>query len=101
MHWMRRPRLNSAVATVAVETVLSLSRVVVLSLVMSCSLHSPPPCGEGSGVGVHINGVAWGYPPPQPSPTRGEGAHLCRGDIESPESRRSGFRLRLPRNDNC
>src|SRR5215831_535750 len=37
---------------------------------------SPPPCGEGLGVGV----VEWGSsapqppdPPPQPSPTRGEG----------------------------
>src|SRR5215475_13676420 len=34
MHWMRKPRLNSAVATVAVETVLSLLRVGSLSLDM-------------------------------------------------------------------
>jgi hypothetical protein len=41
---------------------------------------SPPPCGEGSGVGV----VPWGTvviqrldPPPQPSPTRGEGVHAA------------------------
>src|SRR3954453_15240276 len=36
--WMRRPRLNSAVATVAVETDLSLLRVASLSFVMSFSL---------------------------------------------------------------
>src|SRR5262249_11306530 len=35
MHWMRKPRLNSAVATVAVETDLSLLRVVSLSLDIS------------------------------------------------------------------
>src|ERR1043166_1024442 len=34
MHWLRKPRLNSAVATVAVEMVLSLLRVASLSLVM-------------------------------------------------------------------
>src|SRR3954463_16229881 len=36
--WMRRPRLNNAVATVAVETDLSLLRVASVSLVMSRSL---------------------------------------------------------------
>src|SRR5258705_3497321 len=35
MHWMRKPRLSNAVATVAVETVFSLLRVASLSLVMS------------------------------------------------------------------
>src|SRR5712671_2127895 len=34
MHWMRKPRLNSAVATVAVETDLSLLRVASVSLVI-------------------------------------------------------------------
>src|SRR4051794_28123573 len=34
MHWLRKPRLNNAVATVAVEMVLSLLRVASLSLVM-------------------------------------------------------------------
>src|SRR6516162_4356308 len=45
-------------------------------------MRSPPPCGEGLGVGV----VVWGksgaqphHPPPHPSPTRGEGAdRICR-----------------------
>src|ERR1700681_3490983 len=41
MHWVRNPRLNSAVATVAVLMVLSLSRVASLSLVM-CSYPSCP-----------------------------------------------------------
>jgi hypothetical protein len=40
------------------------------------TFFSPPPCGEGPGVGV----VQWGTmvqqphdPPPRPSPARGEG----------------------------
>src|SRR5690348_6711041 len=40
MHWMRKPRLNSAVATVAVDTVLSLLRVASLSL--GIALLAPP-----------------------------------------------------------
>src|ERR1700680_1072036 len=46
------------------------------SMVTPLFLFSPPPCGEGSGVG----GGEWGTappqppdPPPRPSPTRGEG----------------------------
>src|SRR5262245_58347010 len=38
---------------------------------------SPPPCGEGLGVGVEPSGTARvprHDPPPHPSPTRGEGA---------------------------
>src|SRR5579871_6433765 len=38
---------------------------------------SPPPCGEGSGVGVDELGhgrASLADPPPRPSPTRGEGA---------------------------
>jgi tRNA pseudouridine32 synthase/23S rRNA pseudouridine746 synthase len=42
--------------------------------VLGRGFFSPPPCGEGSGAGVHSGSVALGYPPPQPSPTRGEGA---------------------------
>src|SRR5215468_10338574 len=39
-------------------------------------LFSPPPCGEGSGVGVAPYGRAVALsldPPPRPSPARGEG----------------------------
>jgi isoleucyl-tRNA synthetase len=36
---------------------------------------SPPPCGEGSGVGGAGAKGSAGHPPPQLSPTRGEGAH--------------------------
>src|SRR6266849_8976959 len=42
----------------------------------SAANSSPPPCGEGSGVGVEDWGTAGPQlpdPPPQPSPTRGEG----------------------------
>src|SRR3954454_9487423 len=41
------------------------------------SVRSPPPCGEGLGVGVAVGGDLSrnnDVPPPQPSPTRGEGA---------------------------
>src|SRR5258707_123987 len=37
MHWIRKPRLNSAVATVAVETVFSLLRVASVSFDMASS----------------------------------------------------------------
>jgi hypothetical protein len=37
MHWVRKPRLNSAVATVAVLMVFSLLRVASLSFVMDLS----------------------------------------------------------------
>src|SRR6266403_5651643 len=46
MHWVRKPRLNSAVATVAVLMVFSLLRVASLSVVMillfSCSDTNEP-----------------------------------------------------------
>jgi tRNA pseudouridine32 synthase/23S rRNA pseudouridine746 synthase len=42
-------------------------------------LGSPPPCGEGSGVGVTTSDVVSGNPPPQPSPARGEGAVSASG----------------------
>ncbi|MBB1094127.1 isoleucine--tRNA ligase [Rhodopseudomonas palustris] len=35
---------------------------------------SPPPCGEGSGVGVHNGSLASGHPHPNPPPHAGEGA---------------------------
>ena len=37
-------------------------------------LRSLPPCGGGTGRGVSGIAVSCCYPPPQPSPTRGEGA---------------------------
>jgi len=57
-------------------------------------LHSPPPCGEGQGVGVPIVGRVTSNnsaPPPQPSPNKraftpvfdglwGEGAHRASGE---------------------
>jgi very-short-patch-repair endonuclease len=42
---------------------------------------SPPPCGEGSGVGVVPDGTTCAPrhdPPPHPSPTRGEGVAAAR-----------------------
>src|SRR4051794_13984755 len=49
MHWLRNPRLNNAVATVAVEMVFSLLRVASLSLVMtfSCTSFRDTPPGVG------------------------------------------------------
>jgi len=44
---------------------------------------SPPPCGEGSGVGVEATAqrlASNDYPPPQPSPAGGEGAHGASGE---------------------
>ena len=44
---------------------------------------SPPPCGEGLGAGVAVGGRSLlnnNYPPPHPSLTRGEGAHLTGGE---------------------
>ncbi len=62
--------------------------------VLGRSLSSPPPCGveasearsEGSGVGVHHGSVARGHPPPQPSPTRGEGAQRATGEAAEASS---------------
>jgi tRNA pseudouridine32 synthase/23S rRNA pseudouridine746 synthase len=42
--------------------------------VLGREFFSPPPCGEGSGVGVATMETSLGDPPPQPSPARGEGA---------------------------
>ena len=41
---------------------------------------SPPPCGEGSGVGVSRAPIVSGLPPSPPSPARGEGVHRRRGE---------------------
>src|SRR5580704_1819470 len=64
MHWVLKPRLYKAVATVAVLMVLSLLRVASLSLVMIFPFVIP----------------GWSEGP-------------------DPESRGSGFTLRVPRND--
>jgi cobaltochelatase CobN len=48
----------------------------LLEALSSAANSSPPPCGEGSGVGPRARrhrGAPWHDPPPQPSPTRGEG----------------------------
>src|SRR5579863_1388165 len=49
--------------------------------VMGRAYFSPPPCGEGSGVGVSQNDNRVD-PPAQPSPTRGEGADSARGVLQ-------------------
>jgi tRNA pseudouridine32 synthase / 23S rRNA pseudouridine746 synthase len=43
--------------------------------VLGRGFFPPPPCGEGSGVGVNSNGTLLVNPPPQPSPARGEGVN--------------------------
>ncbi|WP_315723574.1 MULTISPECIES: RNA pseudouridine synthase [unclassified Bradyrhizobium] len=56
--------------------------------VLPCGTDSPPPCGgetsgarsEGSGVGVSTDSLARSHPPPQPSPTRREGADREAGE---------------------
>jgi phosphomethylpyrimidine synthase len=57
-------------------------------------LDSPPPCGEGSGVGVATSAVVSGNPPPQPprasfarlDPARGEGAERQGGGEQSAQA---------------
>ncbi|MGC2779280.1 MAG: RNA pseudouridine synthase [Bradyrhizobium sp.] len=49
----------------------------------TCAPDSPPPCGEGSGVGVPTGSLARSHPPPHPSPTRGEGAQGAGGESEA------------------
>jgi phosphomethylpyrimidine synthase len=59
-------------------------------------LDSPPPCGEGSGVGVATSAVVSGNPPPQPprasfarlDPARGEGAEKQAGGERSAQAAR-------------
>ncbi|CAL74333.1 putative RNA pseudouridine synthase (Uracil hydrolyase) [Bradyrhizobium sp. ORS 278] len=46
----------------------------------TCGTTSPPPCGEGSGVGVPTGIAARSHPPPRPSPARGEGADRATGE---------------------
>ena len=53
-----------------------------LRIAAAYSVRSPPPCGEGLGVGVMrlaLRRLPYAPPPPHPSPTRGEGAdRVCR-----------------------
>jgi len=56
-------------------------------------VNSPPPCGEGSGVGVAVSGESSAfssYPPSQPSPTRGEGIEKERHPLTQLEWARAG-----------
>src|ERR1700738_2709271 len=73
MHWIRKPRLNSAVATVAVETVLSLLRVPSLNFVMVLPLISSfrdaPPWRSP---GIHNHDREYGF--------RAQGFALPRND---------------------
>jgi very-short-patch-repair endonuclease len=61
-----------------IEGVLEVIQAAVDVASLGGAAHSsPPPCGEGSGVGVVPHGTAVTQPPdppPHPSPTRGEGA---------------------------
>jgi len=57
---------------------------------------SPPPCGEGSGVGGVPSGTALPHPPdppPQPAPTRGEGEETVALHATTPPA--NGSRLDL------
>ena len=56
-------------------------RAVTHWKVLGRAYFSPPPCGEGSGLGVSLNDNRVD-PPPQPSPTRGEGADSARGALQ-------------------
>src|SRR5258708_21423476 len=71
-----------APANAAAATAMRLRRVS-MSDGAARAVRSPPPCGEGLGVGV-VRYFAVGaivisphYPPPHPFPTRGEGADLA------------------------
>jgi len=60
-----------------IEGVLEVIQATVAAASPGGAAHSsPPPCGEGSGVGVAPGGTTGAPrhdPPPHPSPTRGEG----------------------------
>src|SRR5262249_60944089 len=57
--------------------------VLLRGSVMTWQLRNDPPCGEGLGVGVVVWRVERNsfHPPPQPSPTRGEGAHRACDEV--------------------
>ena len=60
--------------------------------------RSPPPCGEGWGVGVHNGSPSLGHPHPSPLPQAGEGARRARSEFSghqrsSPHNTRSRLYL--------
>ncbi|PPQ40906.1 RNA pseudouridine synthase, partial [Rhodopseudomonas palustris] len=55
----------------------------------------PPPCGEGSGVGVHSGSLTSGRPHPNPLPQAGEGVRPARGEADD-LSRKPGAILGAP-----
>ena len=48
-------------------------------IAMDKDILPPPPCGEGSGVGVHSGSLTSGRPHPNPLPQAGEGARRHSG----------------------
>ncbi|WBU30114.1 RNA pseudouridine synthase [Rhodopseudomonas palustris] len=56
---------------------------------------SPPPCGEGSGVGVHSGSLTSGRPHPNPLPQAGEGVRPAGGEADN-LSRKPGAILGAP-----
>jgi very-short-patch-repair endonuclease len=70
-----------------IEGVLEVIQAAVAVVSRGSAAHSsPPPCGEGSGVGVAPEGTAatqFFDPPPHPSPTRGEGVPAAQPQLNS------------------
>jgi hypothetical protein len=54
-------------------------------------VHSPPPCGEGSGVGVSKHSFLCGTPTPHPSPQGGGEKKLARNDGDYDAAARFAF----------
>src|SRR6476659_10341470 len=94
MRGARRKEKGATYMQSALEgTRLMPNNLLKLSKLLSRPCLNSLPCGEGLGVGVAVCGRVSGDnydPPPQPSPTRGEGEHRVRGDFPRyTESRRS------------
>ena len=75
-----------------IEGVLEVIQATAEAASLGGAAHSsPPPCGEGLGVGVApggTTGAPWHDPPPHPSPTRGEGVAAARPQPNSQQSLR-------------
>ena len=57
--------------------------------IATSAVSSPPPCGEGLGVGVHNGGLAWGTPHPNPPPQGGRERTAClatRSPLRTPDA---------------